>query len=1623
MKLKLLLFFTLIICNALWSQAPANDNCENAEELLISDNGFGLGLFRSNSHNVEYSTKQRGEMCVASIEENGNCDKTVWFKFYISTTRNVSVKLTQQDSAIPQIFGAFNLYKIKDCDYNQSKIENAITPLNKFGESGNTCLSQGWYLIQAAFKSKARGEIWIELNVQLPQSTNYDDFQSPFNFGLVSDANLNQYFSFSCATVDKNESIFINDSLFSKSIFVTYTLPANSFYNSVYFNCQNSRIKYRIFKDNIHQDSINSNKPFIEITANNHKIQYDVCTNLSTSDVKYYIQFVGMRKEDMVNVNIQNRRTNTDLWNTTNTNDKINTYNGYSRMQTHKFNCTGILKNHSCKTVIPEYFTYTRKNYDNTEYTDTFKYGAYTVINSRDEGILELITYSIYNQSNSIYYVLYKGDVTQGCNLTYVTSSYTNNFKACIKAGVYTLVTACTEEIAIFTDRQYINQTNFSTNIKHFYPNNPEQMGNIISPSSLFLLGQDLTFRQFDTSISVDTFSRFGSFIFREFKLSNRGNIGITERISYTISRIYIFKGSFKQGNLKTIDGMHYPSKGNSYFSSSCVALDTGTYTIINWLDSIYYEDDCLAPKSRVDITYNSGCTIDTANHPTSAIRINNLADVLSSSANKVNLDYVYTLKKCVDCNSKNTAPAYLDRKKSYHYYDTKYTYFVFYLRHNVEFRINVSEFNFEIFKGNSRSNPNLIKDTNNIVSTCSGSMICNLEGGKYYTLVLFNMNYSPGATVYFTPHIASPNDYAVTAYDFGHFNSNETRSSSPMPITCHTNGFEQDPCYIENGEKKCLFNYYKDMAIPFKDTLNVKRPIMRKNLWYTFTVDKAANINVTISGNPAFKQVRQFSVFKYNGPYDESFSTLKSNGFDSTDASLEWITNNRRYYNNIDTRESSLSFKNTGCNPNRYFILIEDDYQSTDYVRYTYTLSINYTSQNYPISGDLCSDPQTASINGYGTQITQINNTCHTYGQSPFENQPISNIKTSWFKISLSNIGKCDLKVTNRSSNGLLYYNIYGGNCGSLTRITQVKDVNAYFTLSCMGAGDYYIQAFSTKSINSVLSFELSALQPNNLNCKPYDFGQPLAQFKYSGGCMNDTIRLTNFSSDGRDIKYEWYINNSYFSSSKEPYFTINHPYINSSNNQLKLLVKDINKGLKDSFVLTFIPDTTKYLFKIQGPAFSSCIDTIVLDVLTNFPYKINYNWTSPQDSRTLLDNKVVLTNVANNRVYFVTGISDNCKFNDSFHLPNIPLDLYRDTVICNDVAKLKLSTQKAAFFYLNNQAINSDSFVLSQSGTYSLYYNIKGCNHTEIFKLEIDSSKTTEFINDSFNVCNQDSFQIHYNRHILKNPLWNNGTVGQMLSVSQNGRYNLIGQINSCRDINYNADVQFKTLQMKLLNDTIFCYRDTFRFKPWPGQYTIIEQYPNNDYIIADKPFKTRIKVRVGNCPIQDSSWVYIYKPRSEFEKIDYCDTNESGLIKLSAHDGTSYRWIDNQDTSATVFVNSFGIHKVERINKGSCKDTLTFQVNNNCPFVIFMPSAFTPTNDNKNDVFQPLITGPYLKYTLTIFNRWGEILAELDTKGWDGLYMNEPVSQNVYAYILTVVDSKGRKYYLNGTFTLLR
>lgn len=118
--------------------------------------------------------------------------------------------------------------------------------------------------------------------------------------------------------------------------------------------------------------------------------------------------------------------------------------------------------------------------------------------------------------------------------------------------------------------------------------------------------------------------------------------------------------------------------------------------------------------------------------------------------------------------------------------------------------------------------------------------------------------------------------------------------------------------------------------------------------------------------------------------------------------------------------------------------------------------------------------------------------------------------------------------------------------------------------------------------------------------------------------------------------------------------------------------------------------------------------------------------------------------------------------------------------------------------------------------------------------------------------------------------------------------------------------------------------------------------------------------------------------------------------------------------------------GVYQVMQIvsSPNGCTDTAYLDVIVQGDFSFYIPNAFTPNGDGKNETFFGVGEG-IDTYDLYIFDRWGNLMFHGDeiNKHWDGRYKGVKVQEDVYVYRVVITDIFRKKHNFMGHVTVIR
>ena len=204
----------------------------------------------------------------------------------------------------------------------------------------------------------------------------------------------------------------------------------------------------------------------------------------------------------------------------------------------------------------------------------------------------------------------------------------------------------------------------------------------------------------------------------------------------------------------------------------------------------------------------------------------------------------------------------------------------------------------------------------------------------------------------------------------------------------------------------------------------------------------------------------------------------------------------------------------------------------------------------------------------------------------------------------------------------------------------------------------------------------------------------------------------------------------------------------------------------------------------------------------------------------------------------------------------------------------------------------------------------------------------------------------------------------------------------------------------------------------------FTVFHSYDSSGSYVVNLTSHYRL------CPDANFSKMINVKP---FPRVDIGpDTtlcpNGSPIALIDAvnagNPNAKFLW-NTGDTTSHIIVNEIGTYWA-LVKLGGCSSTDSITIRKDC--YIDIPNSFTPNGDGLNDYFFPrqFLSRSVNAFSMTIFNRWGEIVfqtANIDGRGWDGKFNDKDQPGGAYIYLINVSFSNGAKEKYQGNVTLLR
>jgi gliding motility-associated-like protein len=253
----------------------------------------------------------------------------------------------------------------------------------------------------------------------------------------------------------------------------------------------------------------------------------------------------------------------------------------------------------------------------------------------------------------------------------------------------------------------------------------------------------------------------------------------------------------------------------------------------------------------------------------------------------------------------------------------------------------------------------------------------------------------------------------------------------------------------------------------------------------------------------------------------------------------------------------------------------------------------------------------------------------------------------------------------------------------------------------------------------------------------------------------------------------------------------------------------------------------------------------------------------------------------------------------------------------------------------------------------------------------------------------------------------LWSTGAITRQITLSSSGTYSVAATYtNGCVSKDTLAIAAFPNPLVTLDKTSTLCM----------GETRLLDAGNFSSYLWNDASTQRTLLVNgtgiyyvtitdANGCRDTDSTEIKTLLPLPvNFLPGDtsLCMYSSIQLIAASGYSG--YLWSDNSN-NPTLSVTQAGLYWLEVKDNNGCKGRDTIHIaTKQCLRGIFVPNAFTPNGDSKNDLFKPSIFGTVKQYEFIVYNQYGSIVFRTNNPsvGWDGSIKGKMQNQGTYTWV---------------------
>lgn len=420
----------------------------------------------------------------------------------------------------------------------------------------------------------------------------------------------------------------------------------------------------------------------------------------------------------------------------------------------------------------------------------------------------------------------------------------------------------------------------------------------------------------------------------------------------------------------------------------------------------------------------------------------------------------------------------------------------------------------------------------------------------------------------------------------------------------------------------------------------------------------------------------------------------------------------------------------------------------------------------------------------------------------------------------------------------------------------------------------------------------------------------------------------------------------------------------------------------------------------------------------------------------------------VTQNGIYWVKA-TDACGASriDTFKIDFNPPRPINDTFSCNG-QPLQLTLQNGVDYKWHN----SEGALIKESGQYAVTISREHCGSIEdTFNVHIYPASGVKLLPVDTVICNDEMAASIGSLYDLRAYQWNTGATTRDIRVAEAGVYT-VTSTTPCGIFSDSVRVALCKPEIFAINaDTAICEGACVSFAPITGNYpqryswSFFNGSPaetQNSGGVVTSCFNDTgtfdVMLIVANNGGADTFFHTIKvlpKPQPRFVDTAITVPYKAVLLIPECASGADVSWYKN-DKMICSGCNTLRLDAKELlsvyqcvIKNATCTDTCNYTVHvTGIPTDAWLPTAFSPNGDGKNDFFKVVSDNPNITIVdLSVFNRFGQRVFRANdnnNSGWNGYTNGQPADQGTYFWYLSYkVQGNPEQFYLKGDVILVR